>query len=140
MASPPPRSRQPTGAQRKHGTWTTLHHGTLSHGGRRAGGKPIIVDPKRTKIAAQADLDVALRPGTDVVFAWAVAAELERAGALDREFIARHVEGFEPWMDRARRYSRAEAAAICGVPESDIQRFAEWFRTMSPVALSIGNG
>ncbi len=121
-------------------TWTNLHLVPIINGVRRAGGKLIIVDPKRTKIAAQADLHVALRPGTDVVFAWAVAAELERAGALDREFIARHVEGFEPWMDRARRYSRAEAAAICGVPESDIQRFAEWFRTMSPVALSIGNG
>jgi anaerobic selenocysteine-containing dehydrogenase len=121
-------------------TWTNLHLVPIINGVRRAGGKLIIVDPKRTKIAAQADLHVALRPGTDVVFAWAVAAELERAGALDREFIARHVEGFEPWMDRARRYSRAEAATICGVPESDIQRFAEWFRTMSPVALSIGNG
>ena len=121
-------------------TWTNLHLVPIINGVRRAGGKLIIVDPKRTKIAAQADLHIALRPGTDVVFAWAVAAELERAGALDREFIARHVEGFEPWMDRARRYSRAEAANICGVPESDIQRFAEWFQTMSPVALSIGNG
>ncbi len=121
-------------------TWTNLHLVPIINGVRRAGGKLIIVDPKRTKIAAQADLHIALRPGTDVVFAWAVAAELERAGALDQEFIARHVEGFEPWMDRARRYSRAEAAAICGVPESDIHRFAEWFRTMSPVAMSIGNG
>jgi anaerobic selenocysteine-containing dehydrogenase len=121
-------------------TWTNLHLVPIINGVRRAGGKLIIVDPKRTKIAAQADLHIALRPGTDVVLAWAVAAELERAGGLDREFIARHVEGFEPWMERARRYSRAEAAAICGVPESDIQRFAEWFRTMSPVAISVGNG
>jgi anaerobic selenocysteine-containing dehydrogenase len=110
------------------------------NGVRRAGGKLIVVDPKRTKIASQADLHVALKPGTDVVFAWAVAAELERAGALDRAFIARHVEGFEPWMERARRHSRAEAAAICGVPEAEIQRFAEWFATLSPVAVSVGNG
>src|SRR5262249_59082948 len=89
---------------------------------------------------SQADLHIALRPGTDVVFAWAVAAELERAGAFDRQFIARHVEGFEPWMERARRHSRAEAAAICGVPESEVQRFAEWFATMSPMAMSVGNG
>jgi anaerobic selenocysteine-containing dehydrogenase len=121
-------------------TWTNLHLVPIINGVRRAGGKLIVVDPKRTKIASQADLHIALKPGTDVVFAWAVAAELERTGALDREFIARHVEGFEPWMERARRYSRAEAAAICAVPEGEIQRFADWFATMSPVALSVGNG
>ena len=49
---------------------------------RRAarGGKLVVIDPKRTKIAEQADLHIALRPGTDVVLAWAIAAELERRG------------------------------------------------------------
>ena len=64
----------------------------------------MVVDPKRTKIAEQADLHVALRPGTDVVLAWALAAELERRGALDRAFIERHVDGLRgrSWRGRAR--------------------------------------
>ena len=53
----------------------------------------MVVDPVRTKVAEQADLHLALRPGTDVVLAWALAAELERRGALDRAFIERHVDG-----------------------------------------------
>ena len=40
-------------------TWTNLHLVPIINGVRRAGGKLIIVDPKRTKIAAQADLHVA---------------------------------------------------------------------------------
>src|SRR5262249_38115051 len=80
------------------------------------------------------------RPGTDVVLAWAVAAELERRGALDRGFIERHVQGFEEFMARARRYPPAEAARICGVPESEILTLAEWYATLSPAAISVGNG
>jgi anaerobic selenocysteine-containing dehydrogenase len=121
-------------------TWTNLHFVPVINRARRAGGKLVVVDPKRTKIAEQADLHVALRPGTDVVLAWAVTNELERAGALDREFIARHVEGFEPYMERVRRYPPAVAARICGVPEAQIHQFAEWFRTASPAAISVGNG
>jgi anaerobic selenocysteine-containing dehydrogenase len=121
-------------------TWTNLHFVPVINRARRAGGKLVVVDPKRTKIAEQADLHLALRPGTDVVLAWAVTSELERAGALDREFIARHVEGFEAYMARARRYPADVAARICGVPEADIRRFAEWYATASPAAISVGNG
>ena len=121
-------------------TWTNLHLVPIINRVRRAGGKLVVVDPKRTKIAEQADLHVALRPGTDVVLAWAVAAELERAGALDRDFIASHVEGFETFMERARRYPPAKAAEVCGVPEAQIRQLAEWYRTLSPAAISVGNG
>ncbi len=37
-----------------------------------------MVDPKRIKVAEQANLHLAPRPGTDVVLAFALAAELER--------------------------------------------------------------
>ncbi|HMH51176.1 MAG TPA: molybdopterin-dependent oxidoreductase [Candidatus Acidoferrum sp.] len=121
-------------------TWTNLHFVPIINRARRAGGKLVVVDPKRTKIAEQADLHLALRPGTDVVLAWAVTNELECAGALDREFIARHVQGFDQYMERVRRYPVDVAAQICGVPEAQIREFAEWFQTASPVAVSVGNG
>ena len=121
-------------------TWSNLHLTPIINAARRDGAKVVVVDPKRIKIAEQADLHIALKPGTDVVLAWAVAAELERRGALDRGFIERHVEGFEPYMEQARRFSVAEAARICGVPEADIRRLAEWYHTLSPAAISVGNG
>ena len=121
-------------------TWSNLHIVPIINRARRAGAKLVIVDTRRTKIAEQADLHIALRPGTDVVLAWAIAADLERRGALDREFIARHVEGFEDYMALARRYSVTDAARICGVDERLVQQFADWYRTISPAVITVGNG
>jgi len=121
-------------------TWSNLHIVPIINRARRNGAKLVIVDTRRTKIAEQADLHIALRPGTDVILAWAIAADLERQGALDREFIARHVEGFEEYMALARRYTLAEAARICGVEERQVQQLAEWYRTITPAVITVGNG
>ncbi len=121
-------------------TSSNLHLTPLINSARRKGAKLAVVDPRRTKIAEQADLHLAILPGTDVLLAWAVTNELERRGALDREFIERHVHGFEEYMERARRVSAAEAADICGVPEAQIRRLAEWYAGLSPAAISVGNG
>ena len=121
-------------------TWSNLHIVPIINRARRNGAKLVIVDTRRTKIAEQADLHIALRPGTDVILAWAMAADLERQGALDREFIARHVEGFEEYMALARRYTLADAARICGVEERQVQQLAEWYRTITPAVITVGNG
>src|SRR2546427_538625 len=121
-------------------TWSNLHIVPIINRARRGGAKLVIVDTRRTKIAEQADLHIALRPGTDVVLAWAMAADLERQGGFDREFIARHVDGFEDYMALARRYSLADAARICGVDESVVAQLAEWYRTISPAVITVGNG
>jgi anaerobic selenocysteine-containing dehydrogenase len=121
-------------------TWCNLHLTPLINAARRDGARVVVIDPKRVKIAEQADLHIALRPGTDVVLAWAIAAELERQGGLDRDFIARHVEGFEAFMAQARRYPPPEAARICGVPEGEIRQLAAWYQALSPAAISVGNG
>src|SRR2546428_2764095 len=121
-------------------TWSNLHFVPIINRARRAGGKLVVVDTRRTKIAEQADLHIALRPGTDVVLAWAMAAELERQGGLDRAFIERHVAGFEEYMALARRYTMADAARICGVDESTVRQLTEWYRTLSPAVITVGNG
>ena len=43
-------------------------------------------------------------------------------------------------MAGARRYSVAEAARICQVPEAQIRQLAEWYHTLSPASISVGNG
>jgi anaerobic selenocysteine-containing dehydrogenase len=121
-------------------TWSNLHFVPIINRARRGGGKLVVVDTRRTKIAEQADLHIALRPGTDVVLAWAMAAELERRGALDRAFIERHVAGFEEFMALARGYSLADAERICGVDERAIRQFTDWYQTISPAAITVGNG
>jgi anaerobic selenocysteine-containing dehydrogenase len=121
-------------------TSSNLHLTPIINGARRNGAKLVVVDPRRTKIAEQADLHLAIFPGTDVLLAWAVTNELERRGALDREFIERHVHGFEEYMERVRGVPLAEATRTCGVPEAQIRQLAEWYACLSPAAISVGNG
>ena len=121
-------------------TWSNLHLMPLINKVRRGGGKLVVVDPVRTKVAEQADLHLALRPGTDLILAWALTAELERRGAFDRAFIERHVEGFEAYMERARAVTLADAERIAGVPAAQVRQLAEWYHTLSPAAISVGNG
>jgi len=83
-------------------TVTNLHLVRCIRKSKRAGGRLVVVDPLRTKIAEQADLHLQLLPGTDVVLAWALAAELERSGVLNAAFIAANVLGAEDFMARAR--------------------------------------
>lgn len=106
----------------------------------RAGGKMIVVDPKRTKIAEQADLFLQLRPGTDVLLAFALAVEFERTGAIDKEFVAANVLGYDAFMQRAREWPVDKAAAECGLAAEQIRTCARWMAEMAPFVLSIGNG
>lgn len=106
----------------------------------RAGGKLVVVDPLRTKIAEQADMHVQLLPGTDTVFAWAVAAELERINALNPAFIAKHVHGFNEFMALARPWTAARAATTCGIPAEQIHTLARWMAEISPLVMAPGNG
>jgi anaerobic selenocysteine-containing dehydrogenase len=111
----------------------------ISHA-RRKGGRLVVVDPLRTKIAEQADLHLQLQPGTDILLAWSVAAELERSGSFNTTFIAAHVLGAEEFMARARQWPSARAAAVCGLEESQILTFARWLAEAEPVVLAPGNG
>ena len=121
-------------------TVTNLHVVRRVRQSKRAGGKLVVVDPLRTKIAEQADLHLAPLPGTDVLLAWSLAVELERMGALNNVFIARHVLGFDEFMARAREWPAARAAAACGLREEQIATFAQWLAEADPLVFAPGNG
>ncbi len=121
-------------------TVSGLHLTSILNQAKRAGGRLVVVDPRRTKIAEQAHLHLAINPGTDVLLAWALAAELERSGGLDRDFIRQHVLGAEEFLERARAQSLEQAAAECGVPAESIRQLARWYREAAPAAIVCGNG
>ncbi len=121
-------------------TVTNVHFVRGARHAKRKGGRLVVVDPLRTKIAEQADLHLALLPGTDVLLAWSVAAELERSGALDTAFIAAHVLGAEDFMAQAREWPVARAASACGLQESQIVTFAQWLAAADPLVFAPGNG
>ncbi len=121
-------------------TVSNLHFTRVLNEARKQGSKVVVIDPKRIRIAEQADLLLQLQPGTDVLLALAVAAELERRGRLDRAFIDRFTVGFEQYMAEARKYSVADVVNICKLSEEEFNTFVQMFVDARNVATSIGNG
>jgi anaerobic selenocysteine-containing dehydrogenase len=121
-------------------TVSNLHLVRCIRRAKRAGGRLVVVDPLRTKIAGQADLYLQLLPGTDVLLAWAIVVELERMGVLDDRFIAAHVLGFEEFMGFARKWPVERAAAVCGLEADKIHTFARWLAEARSLVLAPGNG
>ena len=91
-------------------TVSNLHLQRIIKAARENGAKLVVVDPKRVRVAEQAHLHLAIRPGTDVLLALAVTAELERMGAFDHDFIAKWVHGFDEYMEKVRAVSVDDAA------------------------------
>ena len=121
-------------------TVSNLHLARIVKQARERGARLIVVDPKRTRIAEQAHLYLQIEPGTDVVLALAIAAEIERRERLDHAFIERWVSGFEAFMQQARQYSLEQAAQTCKLPLESIVQLVDWYCAADRLALSIGNG
>lgn len=90
----------------------------------KAGAKLIVVDPRRTTTAERADLYLAIRPGTDLALLNGILHLLVENGAIDREFIAEHTEGWEAMPDFLADYPPERVAAITGLSEVDIRTAA----------------
>jgi len=121
-------------------TVSNLHFAGIIKDARKNGAKLVVIDPKRIKVAEQADLHLAITPGTDVVLAMAVAAEIERLGGIDRNFVDGWVHGFDAYMERARTVSIEHAAEVCGLAAEDIRTFAKLYSETSPAIMSVANG
>jgi ferredoxin-nitrate reductase len=86
----------------------------------------IVADPRRTDSCALADLHLQLLPGTDITLNHAIGRALIERGDVAMDFIHDHTEGFPEYREMVFRRTLAEAAEICGVPESDIMLAAEY--------------
>ena len=98
---------------------------------RQAAGQPpmrmIVVDPRRTDTAREADLHLAILPGTDVALFNGLLHLLLWDGAIDRAFIDAHTEGFDVLKTLVRDYPPASVAALCGIEQADLTTAARWF-------------
>jgi assimilatory nitrate reductase catalytic subunit len=97
----------------------------------RRGTRIVVIDPRRTATAGEADLFLQIEPGMDTVLFCGLLADLADKDALDRRFIATHTEGFESAVARAREIAPAleRVAEQTGIAKADIIRFYELFRT-----------
>ncbi|CAN5267999.1 nitrate reductase [soil metagenome] len=93
------------------------------------GQKHVVIDPRRTDTAEGADVHLAIAPQSDVRLWSGLLADLIRRGAIDRDYIAEHVNGFadvEAALSELDQ-SPAAVAADCGVPVEDLLTFYDLF-------------
>ncbi len=104
---------------------------------RERGGKIVVVDPRRTETAREADEWIPIRPGTDAVLLLAMVGVLALRGRVDREALARQVRGWDAILARIARLWREDAARHTGIPAAVIERLAlEFADAPSSVAYS----
>ncbi|MBB5914465.1 NADPH-dependent sulfite reductase flavoprotein alpha-component [Nocardia transvalensis] len=93
---------------------------------RKAGAKLIVVDPRRTETAKDADLFLQIAPGTDLALLNGLLHLLIENGDIDADFIAEHTEGWESMPEFLADYPPARVAEITGLAEDDIRTAARW--------------
>jgi assimilatory nitrate reductase catalytic subunit len=114
-----------------------LYQRLMAAKGRR-GTKIVTLDPRRTATAETADLHLALAPGSDVLIWSGLLVWLADHDALDRDWIARHVSGFDETLAAARRAAPLPeiVAAAAGLKSEDLRAFYDLFtRTERVVTL-----
>ncbi len=90
----------------------------------KAGAKLIVVDPRRTETAQQADLYLAIKPGTDLALLNGILHLLVESGDIDADFIAQHTEGWGDMPEFLADYPPERVSDITGIPETDIRTAA----------------
>lgn len=117
------------------GSNTEAAHPVLASRIKRAakdGAHLVIVDPRRLEMARFAELNLNLRPGTDVVLFSAMARYILERGWEDRAFVEARTEGFEAWRDRLGPFTIEFAAHATGLAPEAIREAARLYATQGP--------
>jgi anaerobic selenocysteine-containing dehydrogenase len=93
------------------------------HGANRP--KLIVIDPRRTATAREADVHLAPRVGTNVALLNALLHVLIAQGWVDRAYVDAHTVGFEKLAQTVKTWTPERAEGITSVPAGQIRAAAE---------------
>ena len=94
---------------------------------RRKGAGLIVADPRKTELAAMADVWLQLKPGTDVALLNGLMNIILRDGLHDKDFIAHCTSGFEAVADLVKSYPPDLVEKVTGVPVSLLEQAAHLY-------------
>jgi assimilatory nitrate reductase catalytic subunit len=109
---------------------------------RERAARIVVIDPRRTATAEEADLVLAIAPGMDAALFCGLLVHLADAGTLDYGYITAHTEGFAAALAHAREIAPdiGAVAAATGLDQADVARFFALFRTTSRVVTCFSQG
>ena len=103
-------------------------HQRIQAARERRGAKVVVIDPRRTETCEEADLHLALRPGTDVALMNGLLAHCRRAGLVDEAFVEASVDvppGF--WEALDAEHDPGTVARTCDLLPADLKSFFDLF-------------
>jgi anaerobic selenocysteine-containing dehydrogenase len=87
--------------------------------------RSIVIDPRETESAREAEVHLAIKPGTNLAILNGLAQQLIDNDRIDREFLDAHTVGLERLERTVSAYTPERVAEICGVAANDVRRAAE---------------
>lgn len=103
------------------------------------GSKLVVIDPRRTELAAKADLWLQLRPGSDLALALGMINVIISQGLFDKTFVDNWTVGFDRLEAHIREYPLDKVAEITWVPAEIIRQAARVYATNKPASIQFGN-
>ncbi|WP_328338365.1 molybdopterin oxidoreductase family protein [Streptomyces violaceus] len=94
---------------------------------RENGGTLIVIDPRRTKTAEQADLHLAPRPGTDLALALGLLHLVIAEGRVDAEYVQERTVGWEDARAAAMAHWPEYVERITGVSVPELRETVRLF-------------
>lgn len=102
---------------------------------KKRGVKIIVVDPRHSVTAHDADIHLQLIPGTDGALALSMAQVIIEEGLYDKEFVENYVYGFEEYREYVQNFVPEEAEKITGVPAAQIRLAARTYAGNNPASV-----
>ena len=119
---------------------TSVHTWSLIRRARERGARVIVIDPYRSRTAAQADCHVRVLPGTDGALALGMLHVILREGLEDRDYIARHTTGIEALRASVTAHTPEITARATGLTPDEIVALAREYATTRPACIRHGVG
>jgi anaerobic selenocysteine-containing dehydrogenase len=104
------------------------------------GASIIVIDPIRTRTAAQCDEWIGLRPGTDAALALGMMHVVLERGLQDDDYIARDTTGIDALRERAREYTPEHTSRITGVAPEVIVSLGERYGRAKAAFIRVNYG
>jgi anaerobic selenocysteine-containing dehydrogenase len=103
------------------------------------GARLIVVDPRRTELARQAELWLQLRPGTAQALALGFLNVIIEESLYDKEFVEKYTYGFSDLAQHVKPYTPETVSQITWVPPDLIRKAARLYAEVKPAAIQWGN-
>lgn len=107
---------------------------------KKRGMKLVVIDPRVTDCARQADLHIQCRPGEDPVILAAIARQMIEEGLYDKDFVQAETQGFEALKASVAPFTPELAAARAGVTPEEIIEAARIYGSRRKGSVSVGTG